>query len=113
MLPQFRKHRQSTPTALPQPRKHRPSDSPSAAQEASSERPTALPRLRKHRPSIRQPFRSPGSIVRASDGPSAAQEASSDYSRLMTSAGFSWAARQILRPVQSPINKAKIIIIKP
>ena len=101
MLPQFRKHRQSTPTALPQPRKHRPSvrqpfrgsgsivrasDSPSAAQEASSEHPTALPQPRKHRPS---------------------------YSRLMTSAGFSWAARQTLRPVQSPINKAKIIIIKP
>ena len=76
---------------------------------------------------LRQPFRGSGSIVRASDSPSAAQEASSEhptalpqprkhrpsYSRLMTSAGFSWAARQTLRPVQSPINKAKITIIKP
>ena len=128
MLPQFRKHRQSTPTALPQPRKHRPSvrqpfrgsgsivrasDSPSAAQEASSEHPTALPQPRKHRPSVRQTFRDPGSIVGVLDRPSAAQEASSSYSRLMTSAGFSCAARQTLRPVQSPINKAKITIIKP
>ena len=75
--------------------------------------PTDLPRLRKHRRSARQTFRSPGSIVRVSDRPSAAREASSSYSRLMTSAGFSWAARQTLRPVQSPINKAKITIIKP
>ena len=71
----------------------RASDRPSAAQEASSECPTGLPRPRKHRPSVRQAFRSSGSIVRASDRPSAAQEASSDYSRLMTSAGFSCAAR--------------------
>lgn len=76
---------------------------------------------------LRQTFRSSGSIVRVLDRPSATQEASSEcstglpqlrkhrpsYSRLMTSAGFSWAARQTLRPVQSPINKAKIIIIKP
>ena len=91
----------------------RVSDRPSAAQEASSERPTGLPRPGKHRPSVRQAFRSSGSIVRVLDRPSAAQEASSSYSRLMTSAGFSWAARQTLRPVQSPINKAKITIIKP
>ena len=74
---------------------------------------TGLPQPGKHRPSLRQAFRSSGSIVRVSDRPSAAREASSSYSRLMTSAGFSWAARQTLRPVQSPINKAKITIIKP
>ena len=91
----------------------RASDRPSAAQEASSECSTALPRPGKHRPSVRQAFRGPGSIVGVLDRPSVAQEASSDYSRLMTSAGFSCAARQTLRPVQSPINKAKITIIKP
>ena len=52
MLPQFRKHRQSTPTALPQ--------------------------FRKHRQSVRQTFRSSGSIVGVLDRPSAAQEASSE-----------------------------------
>ena len=62
---------------------------------------------------LRQTFLSSGSIVGVLDRPSAAQEASSSYSRLMTSAGFSCAARQTLRPVQSPINKAKITIIKP
>ncbi len=95
MLPQFRKHRQSTPTALPQ--------------------------LRKHRPSVRQPFRGSGSIVRASDSPSAAQEASSEhptalpqprkhrpsYSRLMTSAGFSWAARQTRQLILNPTTNNK------
>lgn len=91
----------------------RASDRPSAAQEASSECPTDLPQLRKHRQSARQTFRDSGSIVGVLDRPSAAQEASSSYSRLMTSAGFSCAARQTLRPVQSPINKAKITIIKP
>ena len=95
MLPQFRKHRQSTPTALPQPRKHRPSvrqhfrgsgsivrvlDRPSVAQEASSEHPTALPQPRKHRPS---------------------------YSRLMTSAGFSWAARQTRQLILNPTTNNK------
>ena len=37
-----------------------------------------LPRFGKLCPSVRQAFRSPGSIVRASDRPSAAQEASSE-----------------------------------
>lgn len=95
MLPQFRKHRQSTPTALPQPRKHRPST------------PTDLPRLRKHRPSVRQHFRGSGSIVRVLDRPSAAQEASSDYSRLITSAGFSCAARQTRQLILNPTTNNK------
>ena len=37
-----------------------------------------LPRFGKLCPSVRQAFRSPGSIVRVSDRPSAAQEASSE-----------------------------------
>ena len=85
----------------------RASDRPSATQEASSECPTALPRLGKHRPSVRQPFRSPGSIVRVLDRPSAAQEASSDYSRLMTSAGFSCAARQTRQLILNPTTNNK------
>ena len=56
------------------------SDRPSATQEASSEHPTALPQPRKHRPS---------------------------YSRLMTSAGFSWAARQTRQLILNPTTNNK------
>ena len=82
-------------------------DSTSATQEASSECSTALPRLRKHRPSVRQAFRGSGSIVGVLDRPSAAQEASSSYSRLMTSAGFSWAARQTRQLILNPTTNNK------
>lgn len=56
---------------------------------------------------LRQTFRSPGSIVRVLDRPSAAQEVSSDYSRLMTSAGFSWAARQTRQLILNPTTNNK------
>ena len=46
-----------------------------------------LPLFGKLCPSVRQAFRSPGSIVRASDRPSAAQEASSECSTALPRPG--------------------------